>query len=1152
MKRISAILCFLLLFQPFFTVNAQELTQIVVKPSVECVKLSETITFTATAYDENGNPINGVTFSWHISGAGRIVSQTANSCLFAATTPGSTTITASAGGISGSVSFSTGSPKVSQVTVRVDPEIAGEVATYYVSFQTDDCGMLQAGDEIYIAFPYGTIFPRSYNCSTLTVNGMPAAYTQTTEDDIPILIITVPNGFPLTTSFYIRICKVINPRGGACYMIAVATDKQPQWALSNSFAIRGGVITAPIVTVKPNIAGELAEYEIKFTTSSSGRLGSCYNGYIQVEFPYGTKVPSDIKAEHVLVNGVYCSSYDPVVNGRTVKLYPGMTVLEESDVTILFTLDAQIRNPDTPNDYELTIWTSSDTVHVDSRPYKINTSKITDVEVIVDKPYINTVSAYFIRFKTGLVGRMKINGVITIYFPTSIKLPASSRPGDITVNGVPTSKASIIEGSYTLKIQTPVDVEPLSAVEIKISEAFGLINPPDPRKYTLEIHTAKEGTNVKSNEFLISPSVIGDLSVKIKTPYIGLVSQMDLTFKTGGGGKLTKDKDQIKIVLPKGAYLPNAIARQAIEIQNTPLSITPFIKKGDNEIWLHPPVDILANEVVTVRFLEEAGIQNPTTPGEVYFQVATTREVSYIQSPNILISESTIQNVTVQVSHNAVSEITLMTINFQLGEAGGLKAKDKIIISFDAGYILPEQYEKGLWLNDKPVDPSWVWFRQDEKYIELVVNQDYPALSLFSLKIMPECQLVNPEKDGEVVLGISSSREPKTITSSPYAIIPLPKTEIQFEPSVPDGKQNYYITEPVFSFQVRSAANDRVKTYYAINDGEWGEFTQRVRLRSGEYTISYYSAFSDSAKEEIHTYRVLVDTQKPIMVLPELPIYTNQNPYRLEINLIESNFEEATVGNQSITSLIDGKIKVLLNLSDGENRVWIWVKDKAGNESEIEIQVVLDTVNPDFELITPTPWMKSIRKKISITGSVEKETFLTVNGNAIPVENGKFNTEYELQPGINTLEFIAVDRAGNTKKYTAPVTYYPNFFAFMTIGKKQADTSFGPVELPDTPFLSKNTFMVPLRIFVELLGLTVDYEPIFQMITIRDFSGREIVAQIGNPVYTVQGEKKTLPVAPVIRNGRTFVPIRLFAQEFGFQITYQEKPPSVRLTYVEN
>ena len=1151
-KKLAILLICTVLLHPVFTVFGQDISQIVVKPDVDCIKLSETVTFTATAYDVNGTPLNGITFTWSIAGAGRIVSQQANSCLYAATTPGNVTITASAGGKSGSVSFSVGSPKVSQVTVRVDPEIAGEVATYYISFSTDECGMLQSGDEIYIAFPYGTIFPRSYVCSTLTVNGMPASYTSTTQDDTPILIVTVPNGFPLTTQFYLRICKVINPRGGACYMIAVATDKQPQWALSNSFAIRGGVITAPIVDVEPNVVGELAAYKIRFTTSSSGRMSSCYGGYIQVEFPFGTKVPAEIDKEDVLINGMYCTSTDPIVNGRTVKLFPGMSILDESEVTVLFTLEAGIQNPDTPGDYELTIWTSSDSVHVDSRPYKINSSVITDVEVTVDKPYINTVSAYTIRFVTGLVGRMKINGIVTIYFPTSVKLPATSRPGDIKVNDTPTSKSAIIEGNYTLKIPIPVDIEAKSLVVIEISEAFGIVNPPDPRKYKLEVHTAKEGTNVESNEFLISPSVIGDLSVSIKTPYIGLVSQLDLTFKTGGGGRLTKDKDQIKIVLPKGAYLPNAINREWIEIQGLPINITPFIKKAENEIWLHPPVDISSNEIVRVRFLEEAGIQNPKIPGDVYFQVATTREVSYIKSPLIRISESTIHSITVISSQNAVSEITALEISFTLGEAGNLTPKDKLYLSLDSGYQFPDEYQQGIWMNGESLDILKIRLDYDKKLIEISLDKDYSSLSRFFIQITTTSQFRNPEKDGSVVIGVSSTREPRNIVSPSYQIIPLPMTDIQIQPTVPDGKANFYISEPTITFQTKSSDTHRVKTYYKLNDGEWREYIQAIRLGSGEYLLAYYSAYSDSAKESVHTYQFSVDTQKPILVLPDLPIYTNRNPFLLEINLIESNFQEAIVQSQSITSLVEGKVKAYLNLTEGMNTISVLVIDKAGNESETEISILLDVTNPDFTLLTPAPWMKSIRKTILLSGTVEKEAVLTVNEMVIPNDSGSFRINYTLKPGVNTLAFLAIDRAGNTKKYIVPVTYYPNFFAVMVIGKKTADTSFGTVDLPDAPFLYDSTFMVPLRLFVELLGFTVEFEPVFQMITIRDDTGKEIITQIGNTVYTVNGEKKSLPVPPVIKNGRTFVPIRLFAEEFGFQVLYQQKPPSVRLTFYEN
>ncbi len=96
--------------------------------------------------------------------------------------------------------------------------------------------------------------------------------------------------------------------------------------------------------MEPDIVGENAAYTIRFETSTTGRLGSCYGGYIMVEFPYGTKIPADISAEHVLVNGQYCNGADPVVNGRVVKIYPGMVVLEESEVVVEFLLEAGIVN----------------------------------------------------------------------------------------------------------------------------------------------------------------------------------------------------------------------------------------------------------------------------------------------------------------------------------------------------------------------------------------------------------------------------------------------------------------------------------------------------------------------------------------------------------------------------------------------------------------------------------------------------------------------------------------------------------------------------------------------------------------------------------------------------------------------------------------
>ena len=1156
MKRIASLILSFFLCLGILPARAQSVDQIKINPVVSCVKLGETVVFTATAYDSTGAPLAGIVFNWILSGPGRVIQKTDSTLTYGAITPGQVTITASADGKSASIQFTVGSPKVQNVQVRVDPEIAGEVATYYVFFETDTCGILSAGDRIYIAFPSGTQFPRSYFCSILTVNGLPATYEQTYDDynhDTPVLMITIPENLASTTQYYVKICKVINPRGGACYMIAVATDLQQQWALSNSYAIRGSIITPPIVTVTPNIVGEVAGYVIKFKSSSSGRLSSCYGGYIMVEFPYGTKIPATIKSEFVLINGTFCTDSQPVVNGRTVKLFPGMVVLEESDVIIEFKLEAGIQNPETPNDYDLTVWTSSDNVHVDSQTYRITSSKIENVQVIVDKPYINTNSMYTIRFTTGLIGKMNINGLITIYFPTSVTLPKTSRPGDIKVNGVSTSKPAIIEGSYTVVVPLPVEIAVKSSVEIVISESFGIYNPPDPRKYKLEVHTAKEGTNVESQEFLIGPSVIGDLSVNLKNPYIGIPSQIDFSFKTGGGGRLLKDKDQIFIVFPKGTYIPNAIQTKDVLIQGVPLKTTPFLKKDLMEIVLMSPLDISSNQTISVQFLESAGILNPKIPGDYLWQVATTREVSYIKSPLIRITESVVQDVKAIITASAVNELTNMTIDFRLGDAGGLKVGDKINIFFDNDFILPEQYgEAGIRLNQEIIPFETILVNQDRLEISITVTVNILNGSHLQIEILQKAGIKNPSMPGNYTISIATTREPKVIVSNSFIVIPLPETDIVTNPISSDGKNGWFRSDPDVSFVVHTKDRERQKTYFSLNGAEFILYSSPIKLSSGEYTIQFYSAFSNSAKEAVKSITIKVDTKAPMIEIPEKMIYTNQNPYTFIVNVIESNFAYADINGKRIESLLEGKIQIKLDLKDGENPFAIRVVDLAGNETEKSIVLFLDTISPSLVLSEPLPWAKVIRKNIRIIGKTEPECILTLDGQNKGIEKeGTFSFFIDLKPGLNALSFVSTDKAGNEKIYSLPIQYYPNFQAKFKIGKTVSETTFGQMDLGGAVYLEKNVTMVPLRVFTDLLGCKVAFESVFQIITIEDSFGTVIKTQIGNKVFTVNQFKKTLEQPPAIRNSKTFIPIRFFAEEFGFIIKYDKKEQVVILQYNE-
>lgn len=1152
MKKLFAILITILLCLEAFPslLLAADIATIKVTPAVSCIKLGETITFNATAYDENGGIIQGVGFDWILSGVGIIISSNATTATYKSQSPGKATITAVAGGKSGSISFTVGSPKVSNVRIRVDPDIAGEVADYFITFETDECGILEPGDKIYIAFPSGTTFPRYYQCNVLTVNGIPASFEVSEDkDNSPVLIITVPNGIPSVTYVYIRICKVINPRGGACYLIAVATSKQPHWSISNPYGIRGSIITPPDVTVTPNIVGENAEYIIKFKTSTSGRLSSCYGGFIVIEFPYGTYVPQDIEVDAVTVNGVVCTSAKPSVNGRVVKIYPGMVVLENSDVTVKFTLEAGIRNPEKPDDYTLTVYTSSDTIHVESKPYKIMSSKIEDVNVTVDKPYINTPSAYIIKFKTGLVGKLNIGAQITIYFPQTTTLPKSGRAGDIIVNNVPTIKPPQIEGTYTLIVFTPVEILPKSEVTIFIPEEFGIINPPDPRRYKLEIHTAKEGTNVPSNEYMIGPSVIGELTVSLSLPYVGTSSDIDLSFKTGGGGRLAKEKDRIFVTFPKGSYIPNYIDKNNVTIQGKPLEINPFIKKENFEIILNVVEDIPANTKVNVHFSKNANILNPKTPGEYSFSVATSREVSYVRSPNIQITESTLKNVKVEIYSDTVLERSSFELSFNIGEAGELTKGDKINVYLSKGFKIPSNYEKGIFLNDVELPVFNVLYDPDLLKVQIDVNKDFLPDELVVLQFTEDSQIENPSDSGFYNIGVSTSKETKIVTTMDFKIIPLPTTTIIINPVTPDGENGWYKSEPTISFKVSSENKLRLGTFYSFDGKDFIEYTSPFTLSSGIHELYFYSSHGKYAKEEVKKYTLKVDTIFPIIQLDEKSkIYTNKVEFTLSFTIIESNLSEVKVQNE-VFQAISGNVNAILKLTEGENTISIVATDLAGNSSYKEIIVVLDTVPPFIEVTKPLPWSRSIRRSIIIEGKTSPDAIIYLNGKPMPNENGDFSFNYSLSPGLNSLTFEAIDPAGNSKTYYLPVTYYPNFTLKLFIGTNVAETSFGKVTL-DAPIYIKNGYtFVPLRFFAEILDCEINFEPIFQIITITDPYGKKIVMQVGNNTVTVNEEKTSLPVPPEIKNGRTFVPLRFIAEEFSFQLNYVKKDNAVIMVY---
>ena len=107
--------------------------------------------------------------------------------------------------------------------------------------------------------------------------------------------------------------------------------------------------------------------------------------------------------------------------------------------------------------------------------------------------------------------------------------------------------------------------------------------------------------------------------------------------------------------------------------------------------------------------------------------------------------------------------------------------------------------------------------------------------------------------------------------------------------------------------------------------------------------------------------------------------------------------------------------------------------------------------------------------------------------------------------------------------------------AFVNDVEKQIDTENANVKV----FVENDRSYVPVRFISENYGGSVEWIPETQTINIT-FSDREISLTIGNAEIIINGEAKELDVAPIIRNERTFLPLRACTEAIGKEVFYSD------------
>ncbi len=152
--------------------------------------------------------------------------------------------------------------------------------------------------------------------------------------------------------------------------------------------------------------------------------------------------------------------------------------------------------------------------------------------------------------------------------------------------------------------------------------------------------------------------------------------------------------------------------------------------------------------------------------------------------------------------------------------------------------------------------------------------------------------------------------------------------------------------------------------------------------------------------------------------------------------------------------------------------------------------------------------------------------------------DGAFEAIIELVEGANTVKVVAYDAAGNKGEATVTVTYEVKKVTVvkLTIGQDIMTVNGNAVQLDAAPEIVNGRTFLPLRAIAEIFGATVEWIPDTQGVTVT-LGDNTIGLQIGNPTAVINGNVVDI-VAPYIKNGRTMVPLRVIAEGLGATVEW--------------
>lgn len=278
------------------------------------------------------------------------------------------------------------------------------------------------------------------------------------------------------------------------------------------------------------------------------------------------------------------------------------------------------------------------------------------------------------------------------------------------------------------------------------------------------------------------------------------------------------------------------------------------------------------------------------------------------------------------------------------------------------------------------------------------------------------------------------------------------------------------------------------------------------------------------------------------------------------INLSQYNFE-----------LDEGetvKIKVTVDTTNLESDKYFEYIFIFSQNDYIEVEVILEvrgskpilSVAPTRIVFPKTYRGNNIKSsfEVSNSGSGELEGKIKVLNEWIKVSNNSFNSNYILiEITIDTMLLqeekntgtILIESNGGTTKIEVYVELTTTVIE-LWVGNDMVLINGEPFVLDVAPFIDKSSgrTMVPLRLIAEAFGASVSWDSTTYEVRI-EHNNKSIILIIGLKIYVLNGITYKMDVAPTIKNGRTFVPIRFISEALDAEVQWDsyEQKVTIRL-----